>query len=116
MIEHAPTPWATENMTGDCDLIYSLGAEYGIARTLSPDEVDNARTCEETQANADFIVRACNSHDQLLAACELWNEFATKVFCTGFGLEINGRLINHTDLNKAWDATRAVIAEVKGKT
>ena len=24
----------------------------------------------ETEANADFIVQACNAHDELLAACE----------------------------------------------
>jgi len=53
-----PGPWATENMVGDCTMIYCVGG-FGIARTFAPGE-GGARvtTSEEETANAHLIAAA----------------------------------------------------------
>lgn len=52
--QHTPTPWKT----GD---LYIWGAD-GEPLDLA------ARPRPERKANAEFIIRACNSHDELVAA------------------------------------------------
>ena len=37
---------------------------------VGPSIYDTSDAIMETEANADFIVQACNAHDELLAACE----------------------------------------------
>jgi hypothetical protein len=60
MIEHSPTPWRVEGrsvMAGMAERI----AEVGYS--------------ERATANAEFIVRAANAHEELLATVKLYVEF-----------------------------------------
>ncbi len=61
---HSPLPWwnglnEDDHMiyTGDCDVVANTLRDDGDAITEA--------------ANAEFIVRACNCHEELLAACQL---------------------------------------------
>ncbi len=58
---HTPTPWTYRQRTTTDDLFVIEGENgYGVGRTFSFFDVD--------QANAAFIVKACNSHDKLVEA------------------------------------------------
>ncbi|WP_138476176.1 hypothetical protein [Dyadobacter bucti] len=75
MTEHTPTPWRILPEEVDKDYIRIrgtvLGCRYKIANVLTP-VYDGApqREADETRANADLIVRACNAHDDLVDALE----------------------------------------------
>lgn len=66
MSDHTPTPWKYQRQI-ESDFIsgrnhptypiYTNGGKFG-----NPAEA-------KSEADAEFIVRACNSHDDLLAAC-----------------------------------------------
>lgn len=58
--KHTPTPWEIEPHTM-VDKEFSVGPF-----TLDYDDVDH----DEQDANAEFMVRAVNSHDALLAAAK----------------------------------------------
>jgi len=64
-MDHTPTPYAVE--TGDT-IIGSNGGIVAIAFDAKP--AGTLRNKEQENANAAFIVRACNSHEALLAACD----------------------------------------------
>jgi hypothetical protein len=66
---HTPLPWAFIDGT-----ITTADEVFKIADPYCMPTVDTAPG--EMEANADFIVRACNSHYELLTACE---EFVRKV-------------------------------------
>jgi hypothetical protein len=57
MKKHTPTPW---NGSND---IWSINSTQRVAQAFGLDVI-------ERKANADFIVRAVNSHEELLAACK----------------------------------------------
>lgn len=57
--QHTPTPWFVTHSFGDGSHV----------RSDSADE-DGVVCCAESEADGEFIVTACNSHAQLLAACE----------------------------------------------
>ena len=68
MSKHTPGPW---------ELHHNIGrkGEIGIVADAAPCIIavmgnQNAWPAE-ARANAEFIVRACNAHDELLAALEL---------------------------------------------
>ncbi len=75
MSKHTPTPWHIDEPY----FIYIWGPEQQMVADLpfTDEEVYLARvrgvgrgaTEEERRANAEFIVRACNSHKNLLEAC-----------------------------------------------
>jgi len=60
---HTRLPWRTTPI----DSIFADGPGYAVAQTQ---QVAGDLGGEERTANADFIVRACNSHADLLAALE----------------------------------------------
>ena len=64
MSKHRPLPWHTENER------INVWDELGclVARVML--HRDTPEKWEETMCTADFIVRACNAHDDLLEACE----------------------------------------------
>lgn len=67
---HTPTPW---KYRADDRLIVTSHEGQGILGTLHIAELRNQG--QETEANAAFIVRACNSHAELVAAlCEVSRE------------------------------------------
>lgn len=104
-ITHTPTPWKLENG-------HSIIADHpfkGAPVATTYKLADNGRAQQQIpqEANASFIVRACNAHDELLAA-------ATSA------LNLMRMTYSHaTDIPKAADtvlpALEAAIAKAEGK-
>lgn len=75
MSKHTALPWMTKPEEPGTNYIRirgtALGSRYKIANVLTLDEsypLDMYELeHEETRANAEFIVRACNAHDELTA-------------------------------------------------
>jgi len=67
--KHTPIPWdwtgATIHTKSGVD-----DPALRIARVFDESHTDAVKNHEEANANAAFIVQACNAHDELLAACE----------------------------------------------
>jgi hypothetical protein len=64
--KHTATPWKAEKRNVECQrTILSAAGGYLaiIGNPWTPYD-------DETEANAAFIVTACNSHDELLEACK----------------------------------------------
>jgi len=101
-LKHTPTPWETSDAFGpaesgtcikaaaDDNMIASCTGYYGRATTI---------------ANAEFIVRACNSHDQLVAA--LWHAEAALSSCYDM---TRWPADGTTDQDKALSDVRAALA------
>jgi len=109
MTDHTPTPWAA--VPGEESVIYSPQAGgRAVARTLA-----NPDPTWPAEANAAFIVRACNAHDEMLAALkELIEANAAAVPKPGeTGLERNDRW--HARRNAAFAAARAAIAKAEAQ-
>jgi hypothetical protein len=80
--KHTPTPWRWENKAGVGIQIlaniptptpcveYTLAADEQVIFVEPWIQFKLAQWEEMQTANAEFIVTACNSHDDLLAACE----------------------------------------------
>ena len=96
---HTPLPWkATDSRTG----IFSAGEPLGKNKIIGICAVDAvSRPRAENIANADFILTACNSHYELLAALEAALEDTQ-----------NGELLTYGQL---WTA-RAAIAKARGQS
>ena len=76
MSEHTPTPWVS-NQIGDgstdateARAIWTKDEEVIVCVMKSEYHVTHVPARPVCNANAAFIVRACNSHDALLAACK----------------------------------------------
>lgn len=69
--QHTPTPWKVNGKGGY--LIYVGGdltaRRKFVAQAYDPEAQD--KLTNVAKANAEFIVRACNAHDDLLAACKV---------------------------------------------
>lgn len=109
--KHTPTPWrATKART----LIHIAGDEGGVCSiSVSPPRVPEIHIREETvaraKADAEFIVRACNAYDDLLAIVE--------AVASADPDDTIGSIKVHPDgAPSAWlkDAARAAIAKAKG--
>ena len=83
MSEHSPLPWAAGEYdeTGGYDCMYpaiDIKSNNDIIASVDGREYDDISACETPSpearallcANAEFIVRACNCHDDLVAALE----------------------------------------------
>jgi hypothetical protein len=102
-VTHTPLPWRLRmNDSGMCNGV-------AVSATVLPPEPFTGPYIAEvgsSRANAEFIVRACNSHEELLAALK-----ALTVACVSADSieelppEIDGSLI---------DAARAAIAKAEG--
>ncbi len=100
---HTATPWAEQEMPGN--------------DRITTDDGENTTICEfpyGLDANATFIVRACNSHDALVTALrgqcnafELLYSMATKQTKHNFALEMAERGMTSHDMN-----SRAALAAV----
>jgi hypothetical protein len=60
--KHTPTPWRQQGEPNG----HRINGEGGPVAVASPRFMDRT----ERLANAAFIVRACNAHEDLLAACK----------------------------------------------
>ena len=59
MSDHSPLPWTCENRHG-----------YDYEIWSGENEIVSVGAGTDAEADAAFIVRACNAHDSLVAACE----------------------------------------------
>lgn len=72
---HTPTPWRIDE--GDLGIIRGPGGMIADVRGQEGHYFCPKRDQRERIDNAEFIIRACNCHDDLLAACkkliEIWH-------------------------------------------
>ena len=74
---HTPTPWVVRRFPS-----YTAGARAwvmdatpdGPTGQVFADLIASPTTSKNSDANMAFIVRACNAHDELLAACRTFAE------------------------------------------
>jgi len=72
---HTPIPWYIEGESGNPHEAYIIvGDKQGSTIAWTSNSFDDSSNeeyiSEEDTANAQFIIRACNSHDELLEALE----------------------------------------------
>ena len=94
--EHTTIPWAYELDADGRFAIYGGQNPRQRVCTTAWREID-----EDERDNAEFIVRACNSYYDLLAACELGEDLTRTGLAPGSG-----------DLTKL----QAAIAKAKGQS
>ena len=67
MANHTPTPWHYTDHVGPYLTVYADGAKgRPIVKLTEPFYCDGGGVA---RANAEFLCRAANSHEQLVAAC-----------------------------------------------
>lgn len=93
--KHAPLPWTFDELP-EWGEIYD--ANGGLIATVN-------ETAEEIKADAEFIVRAVNCHDELLEALQLFLQGATRIDYDE----------NSWVFVEAVDAARAAIAKATGE-
>ncbi len=69
--QHTPTPYVVTYDGPSNPIIECQGGVIAYIR--------NARDGDSPKVNADFIVSACNSHDDLLAACRVCESAITEL-------------------------------------
>lgn len=67
MTKHTPTPWRIDKR---CSTLIVAAKDRGICSTggYSDNSINSEDLLNENKANAELIVRACNSHEALLSA------------------------------------------------
>lgn len=103
---HTPTPWRLERnkLTGDAK--YLMAGNYSVAMFF--------QGYDDAENNAQFVLRACNCHDELLAACRALMAY---VDLTGWGdlaLSGTGDKGKDTLAEAAVSMTRAALARAEG--
>lgn len=99
MTEHTPTPW-------------TFDGTYVVAK-FGPTVADCAKSPSmgwgERRANADFIIKACNAHDELVKALRDILE-VNKDFRDGLPQSWDG-----DPLQDACDAAQGLLSRVEGR-
>lgn len=117
MSDHTPGPWKVKHEQGDMPYVVSeQGKKWGnpvvcqFYEDVTPEDSVTfgpwLKANENAQANAEFVVRACNSHDALLEALDSLLSFAEFGDITGKGRTI-------------WEvkqAARAAVNKAKGES
>ena len=98
--KHTPGPWEAERGTTHSGTIATL---YGDGEWW---EIWSKNAGGLAEANARFIVQACNSHDELVEA--LAELVRLKDDDSGWGSTLTVR-------EKAWDAARSALAKAQGE-
>ena len=102
MDKRTPGPWTVANNGFALGILkYDDEGNYTVLARIPSYFVSDV----EMKANAEFIVRACNSHDELLTACE-----ATAAWFSKFCLTHSFIFAGAPDLV---DAVNAAIASAK---
>jgi hypothetical protein len=104
MSTHTPTPWRLLDNTGGQRSLVHIECEETLAPVCS---IPKKRI-----ADAAFIVRAVNSHAQLLEALKLANELLDNSDVRHY---IGHDLGEMSQLHKALNTSRAAIAQAEGK-
>lgn len=84
---HSPAPWR-RGLGNDCNTVFDAQGSVVAERCGT---IDGA-----------LIAGA----PQMLEACRHLEAFCEMVFCHGRGLSIDGKPVNHTDINKAREAAQ----------
>jgi hypothetical protein len=111
--KHTPIPWKVQaeflTIYATSDPARGTGITIAIAQILV-DQLDGGS--QEAEANAAFIVRACNSFDDLLAACENAARNAeTELYMFPVDADVTVRKFRETQAN----IYRAAIALARGE-
>ncbi len=102
---HTATPWVYRKVKTSIGFAYRVGAEeivngtHGATVLYDDNTILNPHASGVQEANAEFIVRACNSHDDLVKALKL-----CAAVCSGETMNKNG-------LIKALEAARSALAK-----
>lgn len=104
-IEHTPMPWWNESGVIHAKAVDWTPQEHRCCHPASANQNIDPED-GDPEANAEFIVRACNSHDNLLAACKESCAMLARIART-----------NRTPIhiNKVIARDQAVIAEAEPK-
>lgn len=69
---HTPTPWIVDYNGQSLEIAANPNESIAMVHnTDGPDDEICQGVPDLSMANAQFIVRACNAHDQLLEACKM---------------------------------------------
>jgi hypothetical protein len=68
---HTPTPWSACTSELVPDEILVLADETCVASVPIWNDEDDDDFADESRANADFIIRACNAHDDFVGLLRL---------------------------------------------
>lgn len=95
---HTPTPWEIRehnygNVRGAHGL-FMVGNNAPIADGIY------GRNISEADANADFIVKACNAHDDLVAVLEKITDEMTRL---------------NTVMKETWEEAQSLLAKARGE-
>lgn len=74
-MKHTPTPWNYDITADNCFNIYCEGTIKTVAIVLFKD-VSYMPNEKEAQANAEFIVKAVNSHEDLKDSLKMFIDIA----------------------------------------
>lgn len=75
--KHTPTPWrVSEYDSASCRAWITNTDDKGVGAIAEVTQWDGTEIGEQGEANAKFIVRACNNHESL---CRALGEIATSV-------------------------------------
>lgn len=108
--QHTPTPWKVLiDSRGEPNL---WGADGILMGTLYHDGISDAKPIQ--LANAEFIVRACNNHDDLLAAMESCEREMSNAYRKGL-VDSLAPKAESSSFTQAVSVARAVIAKAKEK-
>ena len=101
MVEHTPTPWKVVHTSnpGLCIKTEHLPGYFIVIRPCSRHHIDHA------EANAAFIVRACNAHEKLVKALSDLVE----------GIDGRERRTGIRQVGPAVAAARAALTDLEGK-
>jgi hypothetical protein len=79
-VSHTPTPWSVQAINGTMDREIKLFKQPNYLYSPMPGVRVKGHNAE---ANAEFIVRACNAHDELVAALEVAFTMAKRTYHAG---------------------------------
>lgn len=96
-VGHTPTPWVIE--AGTDGIIRGSADDRWIAKT----SVSDPSGWDTDAANAAFIVRACNNHEEILAALKLMVHSAVP------------HPGEHKAMYAAWEVAHKAIAKAEGR-
>lgn len=70
-IDHTPTPWLIHSDNNPFTIIANIDGLFRF-ETVADCDVNSASplTVDDCKANAAFIVKACNSHEEILAVLQ----------------------------------------------
>lgn len=85
--EHTPGPWAIRDIPKGVQVTPADNPYFVIAGVSGFDT-------HEREANARFIVTACNAHDVLLDACKWAEKLMSQTECTGEKSLGNGQCLD----------------------